>query len=907
MLTQSSRDRNILKNLAWFEAFVHLSNGQGKMDINHDAEDFYCGLLNILFTNNSVHSFADKEVQLHNMNSIQMDYPAIDLGDERNRLCVQITSSEHREKVRTTLKKFFAHNLDATYDRLIVLMIGTKDEFTKKFDVERNFDFDANRDVWDTNRLGAEIGKLSDERRQILASYIDDRVETQKEKTVHLHLPLPKALDPSKFVGRKRELEAIRSCFDQGDKQVVLTGLGGIGKTELAIHFGHGYRANCKGLVFFTTFTGSFRETLISMYNSLRDKPEIKKPSPDEMFEAVQNALSKCGSTDILIVDNVDADQGNLGDLLDDVYDLLEQMELRLILTTRFDWDDAIDVDILEKEELYQIFRKHSLKISQTDMDSLISAVNSHTLTVDLMARMFNGKGIRPVTPQMLLDAFANNTVREEKYRKIAAHYKQSPKQAHIYEHLSAVFNVANLSPEAENVLRCATLLPVSGMESVMFADSIPEEWEDALEELSEHGWLSAENGLLTIHPVIRLVCRTELKPTDENCGNFLNALGRQYDSKVYDQVKYAQLADVFALAAVYLEDQDAEWINASSYFRLHLAQYSSARVLYETHLPTLEERLNDTKQLSTVYNNLGSIYGELGDYMKSLEFKLKALEIRKKVLTPEHPSLAISYNNVGTSYDALGNHRMALEFKLKALKIQEKVLPPDHPSLAISYNNMGITYGDLGDHCKALVFKLKALKIQEKILSQEHPQLAIFYNNVGATYGTLGDHEKALEYKLKAMKIREKVLTPCHPDLAISYNDVGSSYGARGDHSRALEFKLKALEIRKKVLTPDHPSLAASYNNVGSTYDDLGDHNNALDYKLKAMRIFEKVLTPEHPHLAGSYNNVGTSYAFMEDFPKAIEYLKKALAIMEQVLPPGHSDTEMMRKNLAYVRSRMK
>ena len=161
------------------------------------------------------------------------------------------------------------------------------------------------------------------------------------------------------------------------------------------------------------------------------------------------------------------------------VYDLLEEMEIRLVLTTRFDWDDAIDVEILERNELYQIFRNYNPILPQDDMDSLITAVNGHTLTIDLIARMLNGHGIRPVTALMLLEAFASNTVREEKYRKITAHYKQSPKQAHIYEHLSAVFNVANLSPEAENVLRCATLLPVGGMESVMFADSIPAEWEE--------------------------------------------------------------------------------------------------------------------------------------------------------------------------------------------------------------------------------------------------------------------------------------------------------------------------------------------------------------------------------------------------------------------------------------------
>ena len=93
----------------------------------------------------------------------------------------------------------------------------------------------------------------------------------------------------------------------------------------------------------------------------------------------------------------------------------------------------------------------------------------------------------------------------------------------------------------------------------------------------------------------------------------------------------------------------------------------------------------------------------------------------------------------------------------------------------------------------------------------------------------------------------------------------------------------------------------------MGSTYSNLGDHSKALEFLLKALEIRERVLPPEHPALAQSYNNIGSTYAYMEDFPKAVEYLEKALAIMERVLPPGYPDTEKMRQNLVYVRSRTK
>ena len=396
---------------------------------------------------------------------------------------------------------------------------------------------------------------------------------------------------------------------------------------------------------------------------------------------------------------------------------------------------------------------------------SLIEAVKGHTLTIDLIARTL-ADNWEPVTTEEMLDAIEKSTLAEEDFPAVGADYNQDMEQMHIYQRLRSVFRVATIPETEKNILRCSTLLPESGLDVRYFRTALTDEMCKTFPSLGKRGWLSAENGLLTIHPVIRLVCRTELTPTDENCGDFLNRLWEQFDEKKYDHVKYAQLAEVFALAADHLEDWEAKWINRSGRLLGELAQYDTARDLYEKHLSALEERLKDTEQLTTVYNNLGLSYGKLGDHRMALEFLLKALEFLEKILPPEHPSLAASYNNVGTTYGDLDDHSKALEYCLKALEIWENVLPPDHPDLATSYNNVGSTYGDLGDHSKALEFKLKALEIQEKVLPPEHPHLAASYNNVGMTFAYMEDFSKAVGYLEKALEIFEKVLSPEHPDI---------------------------------------------------------------------------------------------------------------------------------------------
>lgn len=105
----------IAEQLSGLSRFVTVVNLMGQTDINKGAEDFFCQLLNIGWGLN-----------LKNMNSIQANYPAIDLGDSVAHVCVQVTSENTSTKLSDTLKKFSENKLDNKYNRLIFLVISDK-------------------------------------------------------------------------------------------------------------------------------------------------------------------------------------------------------------------------------------------------------------------------------------------------------------------------------------------------------------------------------------------------------------------------------------------------------------------------------------------------------------------------------------------------------------------------------------------------------------------------------------------------------------------------------------------------------------------------------------------------------------------------------------------------------------
>lgn len=61
--------------------YIELNNGIGNTDVSKNSENFFCGLFNLVYG-----------LKLQNLNKIQVNFPAIDLGDNEKSICYQITA-----------------------------------------------------------------------------------------------------------------------------------------------------------------------------------------------------------------------------------------------------------------------------------------------------------------------------------------------------------------------------------------------------------------------------------------------------------------------------------------------------------------------------------------------------------------------------------------------------------------------------------------------------------------------------------------------------------------------------------------------------------------------------------------------------------------------------------------------
>ncbi len=128
--------RTITEGLAWVVKTCELQGLLKLFDSHVLAQHFFCRLLNTVY-----------RFQLKQMDQIQANYPAIDLGDSVNRKAYQITTEKRGEKVQDTLDKFVKHKLPAVYDALRILVIGERQGAYKTVMVPAGLNFDCDRDI----------------------------------------------------------------------------------------------------------------------------------------------------------------------------------------------------------------------------------------------------------------------------------------------------------------------------------------------------------------------------------------------------------------------------------------------------------------------------------------------------------------------------------------------------------------------------------------------------------------------------------------------------------------------------------------------------------------------------------------------------------------------------------------
>ena len=739
------------------------------------------------------------------------------------------------------------------------------------------------------------------------------------------------------FVGREDELRALETNLRAGSATAIgqvaaATGLGGIGKTQLAVEYAHRYGPRYWGGVFWLDMED--REAIPSQVARCGGPEGMALPAFEALSleEQVARVKKECekATPRLLIFDNVDDSK-----IVDEWRPVTGSCRV-LITSRRTDWPSSLGLAevrlaTLPRDEAIELLCKGRPEALEDEEEAKAANAICDTLGDLPLAVALAGAYLESYKHDVSLTQYVEQ-LRQQPVLESAAlvDFVQDPSPTDHVQSVAATFETSygRLDPEDEADLLAMRLFhlashfaPVSIRRDLLLASAgldleRADEQRlsgDALGRLVRLGLVQEEaDGRLLLHRLLGEFARHHPAPGQseeeawEGVAKTVLRFAQEENETGLPATLTGELPHLRHLAA---RGDKRGWgeagdlFNELGYHLLMVGSYREALGNFERVLEIMEAAHGPGHpNVATAVNNLGLVLGDLGDLKGAQEKFERALGIDEAVHGPEHPLVAVVVNNLGMVLQDLGDLKGAREKLERALGIDEAAYGPDHPAVARGVNNLGRVLYDLG-HLKGAREKFeRALGIDEAAYGPDHPDVATDVNNLGSVLQDLGDLEGARANYERALAIDEAVHGPDHPAVARGVNNLGLVLQDLGDLEGERERFERALEIDEATYGPDHPAVARGVNNLGGVLRELGDLEGAREKFERALQIDEAVHGPDHPEVATHVNNLGVVLQELADLEGAREKFERALAIDEAAYGPDHPEVARDANNLGVV-----
>ncbi|MBU7027350.1 MAG: tetratricopeptide repeat protein, partial [Theionarchaea archaeon] len=631
----------------------------------------------------------------------------------------------------------------------------------------------------------------------------------EREKSVDFLTDLPRA---EMFFGRKKYRIKIEKAFFEKKKRIVLmTGIGGIGKSSLAREFADRSRRRYKA-VFAKKITADF-----NLKNFLEEFGEFLSENGNNSFKDMLNyEISTRGKLEYLCRS---LDMGRYLIILDGFEEVMEDMkikseDMKTFLEAFINGKHRSNC-IITSRHLVGGYEMENVDLGDLSMWSCQRILNERgvNLTLEETKEIYERVGGNPKYYE-LLSPIIKRMGRENLLKAI----KKAREQIAVWI-LDELFSYSYHETE---VLKRVSVFRIPFKRGALELAGGTDEGIELLLGLS----LLKLDKLYSIHSMVRDYCRDKMTEKEKKAAHELSVkyyLQEKEDSKELLELHHhlLKLKKFEEAANITLRITDA--LTKQGYL-------GSALVLNNQ---ALEGTSKKTK--STAYHNIGVIYQRRGEFEKALEYFDKSLEIKKKI--NDERGIAEVYHNIGMILRDRGEYEKALEYFDKNLKTFKEI--NDSRNIGRTYHQLGMIYQHKEEYKKAREYFDKSLEIFKEI--NDEGNTAAAYHHIGIIYQHKGDYKKAREYfdrNLKTFKVLHDVRGE-----AITYHQLGIIHQYEREYEKALKYFKRSLEIKERI--DDKEAIGNTYGQLGRLYSKRKEYEKALKFLYAARDKFRFIQSP--------------------------------------------------------------
>ncbi|WP_181805184.1 FxSxx-COOH system tetratricopeptide repeat protein [Streptomyces shenzhenensis] len=534
------------------------------------------------------------------------------------------------------------------------------------------------------------------------------------------------------FTGREAALGELRQRLAAGDDGTmqVLHGMGGVGKTQLAVEYAYLHRSQYR----FVAFVDAEDPDLVtSQFASLARELGLAEVSSEQVVPRVYGALLDHGPW-LIIFDNAERPgpltgalpSGGLGG------------DGHLIVTTRLrGWSSragVIDLDVFTRGEAVELLTRRVCGMTVAVADRIADHLGDLPLALEQAAGYMDYNHTAPKEYLTLLtsrleDMIALGELADRPTVVVTTLWQLNVRKLEIER------------PQAKQLLElCALLAPEpipldlfgADPEQLIAAAADPVAWDTTVGALAGLGLARRGSSSLLLHRLVQAAVRAAM-PHDARtdargrlCRALLAAVPTDLHSDPDARTRWQEL---LPHALVVTQDEPpaqcaaetATLLRLASEFLLSIGDHSVALPLCERALAIDESLEQRDTEIGFDLITLAQIHRDRGTPERARPLAERALRLHESSLPADSPVIATDLATLARIRHLLGDHEAAVPLAERALRIDEAAYGPDNPYVSFDLIALASVHLDLDNHAVAVPLISRALRIREASYAADH------------------------------------------------------------------------------------------------------------------------------------------------------------------------------------------
>ncbi|MEV0533900.1 FxSxx-COOH system tetratricopeptide repeat protein [Kitasatospora sp. NPDC050463] len=718
------------------------------------------------------------------------------------------------------------------------------------------------------------------------------------------------------FTGRRAVLEHLHHRLGAGVAAVLPTsqtlyGLGGIGKTQLALEYAHRYRAEYD-LIWWIDAEQT-ESVALALAGLARRLGLPVGDSVAEAAEAAREALGRGTPTTrwLLVFDNADEPA--------DLRPYFPDGPGRILVTSRnLGWTraaDALEVDVFTRRESAEHLRRRVRGLTTGDADAVAEALGDLPLAVEVAAAWLDATAM-PVPAYLAQLRHALSAEGAFDYpRSVAATWGVSISRLRVQ------------SPAAARLLQlCAYFAPEPISTGLLYGDRMVEALGEAdpavtdafavaaaVRALGRYSLarVDAEAGGLQLHRLVQAVVRDELgTPLDRALAKHtvhrILTGARPLVGETDDPANWPAFEEIWP----HLEPSEAPLCDEpeTRVLLIDRVRYLWKRGELNQALAVgrsldalwVEQLGSDDEQTLLLRFQTANVLRAQGKHAAALALDEFTLARQRALLGEHHPHTLLTAGSLAADCRALGRFREALDLDRRTLDQVRALFGDEHPRTLAMANNLAIDHRLAGDSAAARDLDRENLERRTAVLGPRHPYTLSTKTCLARDLRELGDHEGAIELLGEVMADLDGVLGPDLPEHLRNATLLGAALRRAGRLTEASRITAETFERYRDRYGLETPDALVCALSRAADHSAAGDQTAAHELTVRVHGAYRRMFDDEHPFTLACTNNLGVYLRRAADSRSAVRHGRATADALHRAVGPAHPFTLAATANLA-------